>query len=39
MTSTQRGWLIVAIVVLGLCGLTWQVKSSIANTAAALKAV
>jgi tetratricopeptide (TPR) repeat protein len=37
MTSTQRGWLIVAIVVLGLCGLTWQVKSSIANTVAALK--
>jgi tetratricopeptide (TPR) repeat protein len=39
MTSTQRGWLIVAIVVLGLCGLTWQVKSSVSNTAAALKAV
>ena len=39
MTSTQRGWLIVAIVVLGLCGLTWQVKSSVSNTVAALKAV
>jgi tetratricopeptide (TPR) repeat protein len=39
MTSTQRGWLIVAIVVLGLCGLTWQVRSSVSNTAAALKAV
>jgi tetratricopeptide (TPR) repeat protein len=39
MTSTQRGWLIVAIVVLGLCGLTWQVRNSVSTTAAALKAV
>jgi tetratricopeptide (TPR) repeat protein len=38
MTSTQRGWLIVAIVVLGLCGLTWQIKSRVSNTVAALKA-
>jgi tetratricopeptide (TPR) repeat protein len=38
MTSTQRGWLIVAIVVLGLCGVTWQIESSISNTVAALKA-
>jgi tetratricopeptide (TPR) repeat protein len=38
MTSTQRGWLIVAIVVLGLCGVTWQIESSISNTMVALKA-
>jgi len=39
MTSMQRGWLIVAIVVLGMCGVTWQIRSSISNTAAAFKAV
>jgi len=39
MTSMQRGWLIVAIVLLGMCAVTWQVRSSVANTAAALQAV
>jgi len=38
MTSMQRGWLIVAIVVLGLCELTWQVRDNLARNAAAVQA-